>query len=429
MSALPEIPLSQLPTIDGLLSAQQVADTAAAIAAMQEPCGAIPWTTGEHVDIWNHVEAAMAMLVGGQVEAAERAYAWVPTMQRHDGSWPMKIVDGVAADERGESNMSAYFAVGVWHHWLVRGDLQFVRQYWPSVRAGLDFVTSLQASFGGSAGPRWTTSACSPAARASISPSGRALRWRSCWASRNRTGSWQAVGWATPSVRTPPSSPTSRPTRWTGTTRSWAAPSVAIAPMPCWRPVGTTSSSRAWASTASTRIRGSPARRPASSPWRWTRSASTRAPAPWSQTCSTCVRVTAATGRDGSTTTRDVRPRPTSRATSTGRTSRRPTPPRRCSWPWMPWGDLRPLEPGIGNHARHLLGAALRRDRARVRLSLRRPGRRRFRALGVAPASSPPAPRARSRRTPRPATTRGTAPVRRRPGPGRHHGSPAGRQR
>ena len=27
------------------------------IAAMQEPCGAIPWTVGEHVDIWNHVEA------------------------------------------------------------------------------------------------------------------------------------------------------------------------------------------------------------------------------------------------------------------------------------------------------------------------------------------------------------------------------------
>ena len=46
---------------------------------MQEPCGAVPWTIGEHVDIWNHVEAAMAMLVGGQVEAAERAYAWVPT--------------------------------------------------------------------------------------------------------------------------------------------------------------------------------------------------------------------------------------------------------------------------------------------------------------------------------------------------------------
>ena len=70
--------LAPLPYVDGVLSAEQVAETAASIAAMQEPCGAVPWTVGEHVDIWNHVEAAMAMLVGGQVEAAERAYAWMP---------------------------------------------------------------------------------------------------------------------------------------------------------------------------------------------------------------------------------------------------------------------------------------------------------------------------------------------------------------
>ncbi|TIC83896.1 prenyltransferase [Nocardioides sp. GY 10113] len=149
MPAEPEVPLARIPYVDGLLSAQQVADTAAAIAAMQEPWGAVPWTVGEHVDIWNHVEAAMAMLIGGQVEAAERAYAWVPTMQRADGSWPMKIVDGKPEDERGEVNMSAYFAVGVWHHWLVRRDIAFVQRYWPSVRAGLDFVVSLQQPFGG----------------------------------------------------------------------------------------------------------------------------------------------------------------------------------------------------------------------------------------------------------------------------------------
>jgi hypothetical protein len=147
--AEPEVPLAKLPYVEGLLTAQQVADTAAAIAAMQEPWGAVPWTVGEHVDIWNHVEAAMAMLVGGQVAAAERAYAWVPTLQRADGSWPMKIVDGKPDDERGEVNMSAYFAVGVWHHWLVRRDIDFVQRYWPSVRAGLDFVVSLQQPFGG----------------------------------------------------------------------------------------------------------------------------------------------------------------------------------------------------------------------------------------------------------------------------------------
>ena len=120
---------------------------------MQEPCGAVPWTGGAQVDIWNHVEVAMAMLVGGEVESAEVAYGWGPTMQRADATWPMKIVAGVAEDERGEVNMSAYLAVGVWHPWLVRLGPPFVQRFWPSVRAGLDWVVSQQLPFGGI---RWT---------------------------------------------------------------------------------------------------------------------------------------------------------------------------------------------------------------------------------------------------------------------------------
>ncbi len=138
-----------LPYVRGVLTEAEVALTATSIASMQEPCGAIPWTVGEHVDIWNHVEAAMALLVGGEVEAAERAYDWVPTMQRADGSWPMKIVAGAVDDDRGEVNMSAYFAVGLWHHWLVRHDIAFVVTHWPSVRSGLDWVVSQQRPFGG----------------------------------------------------------------------------------------------------------------------------------------------------------------------------------------------------------------------------------------------------------------------------------------
>ncbi len=145
---MPE-PLARIPYVEGVLAPEQVAETAASIAAMQEPCGAVPWTTGEHTDVWNHVEAAMAMLVGGQPEAAERAYAWVPTLQRADGSFPMKIVAGRVEEEHGEANMSAYLAVGVWHHWLVRGDLELVRRFWPTVRAALDWVVSMQLPFGG----------------------------------------------------------------------------------------------------------------------------------------------------------------------------------------------------------------------------------------------------------------------------------------
>lgn len=141
--------LARVPYVEGILTAQQVADTAASIVAMQEPWGAVPWTVGEHVDMWNHVEAAMAMLVGGEVEAAERAYAWMPGLQRADGSFPMKIVGGLPEDERGDVNMTAYLAVGVWHHWLVRRDIAFVHEYWPVVRAALDWVVSQQVAWGG----------------------------------------------------------------------------------------------------------------------------------------------------------------------------------------------------------------------------------------------------------------------------------------
>ena len=70
-------------------------------------------------------------------------------MQRADGSCPMKIVGGEVEDDRGEVNMSAYLAVGLWHHWLVRRDLAFVQRFWPPVRAALDWVVSQQLPFGG----------------------------------------------------------------------------------------------------------------------------------------------------------------------------------------------------------------------------------------------------------------------------------------
>ena len=135
--------------VDGVPTWAQVEQTAATIAAMQEPSGAVPWTPGEHTDVWNHLESAMALLVGGQPEAADRAFAWARDTQRADGSWPMKIVGGTVEDHSGETNMSAYVAVATWHHWLVTGDEAHVRLMWPTVRRALDFVVSLQLPFGG----------------------------------------------------------------------------------------------------------------------------------------------------------------------------------------------------------------------------------------------------------------------------------------
>lgn len=137
-----------------MLSPDQVAETAASIAAMQEPDGAIPWTIGEHTDAWNHVEGAMALVVGGQLDAAEAAYDWCVRTQRADGSWPMKLVAGQVEDASTESNMAAYVAVGVLHHWVIRRDQAFLERMWPVVRRALDLVVDLQLPFGGIAWSR-----------------------------------------------------------------------------------------------------------------------------------------------------------------------------------------------------------------------------------------------------------------------------------
>ena len=61
----------------------------------------------------------------------------------------MKLVAGEVEDASGETNMSAYLAVALWHHWLVRRDAAFVARCWPTVRRALDWVVSVQLPFGG----------------------------------------------------------------------------------------------------------------------------------------------------------------------------------------------------------------------------------------------------------------------------------------
>ena len=113
----------------------------------------------------------------------------------------MKIVQGEVEDASGETNMSAYLAVGVWHHWLERRDFEFVERMWPTVRKGLDFVTGMQLPFGG-------------------------ICWSQEWdengpAKINReallAGSSSIYQYSLTSLCSP----------WTGTTRSWVVPCVA----------------------------------------------------------------------------------------------------------------------------------------------------------------------------------------------------------
>ena len=48
-----------LPAVDGILSAEQVAETAASIAAMQEPCGAVPWPDAGFVSIVTRLKSVI----------------------------------------------------------------------------------------------------------------------------------------------------------------------------------------------------------------------------------------------------------------------------------------------------------------------------------------------------------------------------------
>jgi hypothetical protein len=138
---------------EGVLTDRQIAVTAAGIRALQRPDGAIPWFHGGHLDPWDHTEAAMALDVAGMPEAAAAAYRWLAETQNPDGSWYAAYADGEtgvreATNLHREANLTAYIAVGVWHHWLATGDEAFLEEMWLPVRRAVDFVLSLQAPGG-----------------------------------------------------------------------------------------------------------------------------------------------------------------------------------------------------------------------------------------------------------------------------------------
>ena len=137
--------MSRLPDLDGVLTSEEVHSTAEAIASLQLPSGMIPWFEGGHCDPWNHVETAMALDVAGLHGSAERAYEWLVDMQRPEGAWNnYYLPDGSVEDIKLDSNVCAYIATGVWHHWLCTWDRAFVDHLWPTVDRALEWVLSLR---------------------------------------------------------------------------------------------------------------------------------------------------------------------------------------------------------------------------------------------------------------------------------------------
>lgn len=144
------------------------------ILSQQFSNGCIPWFRGHFADPWDHVEAAMGLTLGGEWQAAEKAYEWLANEQLPDGSWwaeytytpttsasttstpvedksPQRIdsLTKQANRERlRETNFVAYIATGVWHHFLVTRDQQFLQRLFPVVRRALDCVLRYQAPTG-----------------------------------------------------------------------------------------------------------------------------------------------------------------------------------------------------------------------------------------------------------------------------------------
>ena len=125
-----------------------LASSVESIAALQLPSGLILWNEGGHADPWNHVEAAMALDIGGRHAEAERAYAWLATNQRPDGAWHQYYTAGGIEDDKFDANTIAYVAAGVWHHFQVTGDDSSAREFWPTVERAIDWVLALQQTTG-----------------------------------------------------------------------------------------------------------------------------------------------------------------------------------------------------------------------------------------------------------------------------------------
>jgi hypothetical protein len=135
--------------LPGVLSEAEVLETVGTIVELQEPDGLIPWFRGGHSDPWNHVEAAMALSAAGFSMQAEQAYQWLVDAQLPEGAWfNYYLAHSGVKDPRLDTNVCAYVATGVLHHYLCTGDRRFLEEMWPVVDRAIDFVLRCQRDDG-----------------------------------------------------------------------------------------------------------------------------------------------------------------------------------------------------------------------------------------------------------------------------------------
>jgi hypothetical protein len=134
-----------IPEITGVLAADEVLTSAAHVTRLQRPNGMIPWFPGGHCDPWNHVETAMALDVAGFHAEAFAAYLWLVDTQLPNGAWHNYYAAYANGETRVEeakldTNVVAYIATGVWHHWLCTQSKANVEALWPTVERALTWV-------------------------------------------------------------------------------------------------------------------------------------------------------------------------------------------------------------------------------------------------------------------------------------------------
>ncbi len=131
--------------LDEILTRDDLERTAHSIAALQRSNGMIMWFSDGHCDPWNHVETAMALDVMGLHNNAQHAYEWLAATQRADGSWHNYYhADGSVKEHKLDTNVCAYIATGLWHHWLCTQDLAFLKNMWPTLQRAIDWVLSMR---------------------------------------------------------------------------------------------------------------------------------------------------------------------------------------------------------------------------------------------------------------------------------------------
>jgi len=150
-----------MPVLPDVLSAAHVSQTVDSIVAAQQPCGALPWADG-HSDPWDHVESAMALVLGARLDQARAAYGWLRATQGADGGWATSYDATIVRDATVDTNQCAYVAVGVWQWWLERRDRSLVEELWPMVARALDLVVGMQLPGGQISWSRDPAGACSP---------------------------------------------------------------------------------------------------------------------------------------------------------------------------------------------------------------------------------------------------------------------------